>query len=59
METEIKNKQHGKVTLIVLGSIILVFIIYYSVMSMIESWSGKLEEIKKEIAAKSSKKNDI
>jgi hypothetical protein len=58
METEIKNKQHGKVTLIVLGGIILVFIIYYSVMSMI-SPGRKLEEIKKEFAAKSSKKNDI
>lgn len=58
METEIKNKPHGRITLMILGSIILVFIVYYSIMSMI-SPGRKLEEIKKEIAAKSSKKNDV
>lgn len=58
METEITNKKsHRKVTLIVLISIISLFIIYYSVMSMM-SPGRKLEEIKNEFGAKNADKNE-
>ena len=59
METEIDNKKPGrKVTFIVLISIISVFIIYYSVMSMI-SPVRKLEQIKNEFGAKTAEKSDV
>ena len=59
METEIDNKKPGrKVTFIVLISIISVFIIYYSVMSMI-SPVRKLEQIKNEFGAKTAEKSEV
>jgi hypothetical protein len=59
METEIDNKKPGgKVTFIVLISIISVFIIYYSVMSMI-SPLRKLEQIKNEFGAKFAEKSEV
>jgi hypothetical protein len=59
METEIKNKSNGgKITLIVLVSIVLICLAYYSVMSMI-SPVRKLEAIKSEFGPKGSEKNDI
>ena len=59
METETTNiKPSGKVTFIITISIISVFIIYYSVMSMI-SPIRKLEEIKNEFGAKTAEKNDV
>jgi hypothetical protein len=59
METEIsKNKPHGKIAFIVLISIICLFLIYYSIMSML-SPVKKLEEIKNEFGVKTSDKNGI
>jgi hypothetical protein len=59
METEINNKRHRrKVTFIMLISIISVFIIYYSVMSMIGP-VRKLEEIKNEFGSKAAEKNEV
>jgi hypothetical protein len=59
METEKSNKKHpGKVIFLVLISIILVFIIYFSMMSMI-SPLRKMEEIKKEFGIKSADKNGV
>jgi hypothetical protein len=59
METETTDKKpRGKMTFIVTISIITVFIIYYSVMSMI-SPVRKLEEIKNEFGAKTAEKNDV
>jgi hypothetical protein len=59
METEKSNKKHpGKVIFLVLISIILVFIIYYSIMSMI-SPVRKMEEIKKEFGVKAADKNGV
>jgi hypothetical protein len=59
METEKSNKKHpGKVIFLVLISIILVFIIYYSIMSMI-SPMRKMEEIKKEFGVKAVDKNGV
>jgi len=58
MGNETNNKSpRGKVTFIVLISIISVGIIYFSVMSMI-SPGRKLEEIKKEFGPKGSEKNE-
>ena len=59
METE-KNtkKRFGKVTFLVLTGIISVFIIYYSIMSMI-SPVRKMEEIKKEFGVKTTDKNGV
>jgi hypothetical protein len=59
METEINNKRHRrKVTFIMLISIISVFIIYYSVMSMIGP-VRKQEEIKNEFGSKAAEKNEV
>jgi hypothetical protein len=59
METEISNKKpRGKVTFIVLISIISVLIIYYSIMSMIGP-ERKMEEIKNEFKAKAGDKNEV
>jgi hypothetical protein len=59
METEKSNKkQFGKVTFLVLTGIISVFIIYYSIMSMI-SPVRKMEEIKKEFGVKTTDKNGV
>jgi hypothetical protein len=58
MKTEIKKKPHRKITFVILISLISVFIIYYSVMCMI-SPIRKLEEIKNEYRAKTSKKSDV
>jgi len=59
METEISNKKpRGKVTFIVLISIISVLIIYYSIMSMIGP-ERKMEEIKNEFGAKAGDKNEV
>jgi hypothetical protein len=55
METENNNKPHRNVFLIVLISIISIFLVYYSIMSIL-SPSRKLEEIKNEFGAKSSDK---
>jgi hypothetical protein len=57
MGKENNNKSRWKATLIVLISIISVFIVYFSVMSMI-SPGRKLEEIKKEFGPKGSEKNE-
>ncbi len=57
METEIK-KSNFKITFIVLISIVLVFAIYYSVMSML-SPVRKLDELKNEFAVNTSGKNGI
>jgi hypothetical protein len=57
METEIKNKPHWNVSLIIFIGIVIVFILYYSVMSAL-SPSQKLEEIKKEYGVKNSEKKD-
>jgi hypothetical protein len=57
METEVK-KSPLKITFIVLISIVLVFLIYFSVMSMI-SPVRKLDEIKSEFGSKASGKNNI
>ena len=56
METGVK-KSNLKITFIVLISIVLVFVIYYSVMSML-SPGRKLDEIKGEFG-KASEKNNI
>jgi hypothetical protein len=56
METEVK-KSNLKITFIVLISIVLVFVIYYSIMSMI-SPGRKLDEIKNEFGGKTSEKNE-
>lgn len=59
MESENTNrKSRGKVTLIVLISMILAFVIYYSVMSMI-SPGRKLIEIRNEIGTKVAEKSDV
>ncbi len=59
METEITNKpSRQKVTFIVLISIISVFIIYYSIMSM-TSPVRKLEEIKNKFGSKSAENNEV
>jgi hypothetical protein len=59
METEISNKKpRGKVTFIVLISIISVLIIYYSIMSTFgPEW--KMEEIKNKFGAKAGDKNEV
>lgn len=57
METETRKEPRRNISLIVFAGIVLVFIIYYSVMSAL-SPSRKLEEIKKEYGAKTSGKND-
>jgi hypothetical protein len=59
METENTNrKNHGKIAIIVLLSLILIFIVYYSVMSMIGP-VRKLAEIRNEIGMKTADKNGI
>ena len=59
METEKSNKKRsGKVTFLVLTGILSVFIIYYSIMSMI-SPVRKMEEIKKEFGVKTTDKNGV
>jgi len=59
METENTNrKPRGTVTLIVLISLILVFIVYYSVMSML-SPGRKLAEIRNEIRTKTDEKSEV
>ena len=58
METEIKKKNRGKVTVIVLLSLIAVLIIYYSVMSMIGP-GRKLDTIRKEYSLKTKSKDGI
>ena len=59
METENTNrKPRGKVTLLVLISMISAFIVYYSVMSMI-SPGRKLAEIRNEIETKSAEKSEV
>ena len=59
MENEIaKKKSGGKIAFIILISIVAALIVYYSVM-MMKSPVRKLEEIKKEFAAKSHEKSDI
>jgi len=59
METEITNKRSfGKILLIILTSIVSLFIIYYSVMSMM-SPGREMEEIKKEFGAKSDDNNGV
>ena len=59
METEKSTKKRfGKVTFLVLTGIISVFIIYYSIMSMI-SPVRKMEEIKKEFGVKTTDKNGV
>jgi hypothetical protein len=59
METENTNRKHrGKIAFIVLISLILIFIVYYSVMSMI-SPVRKLTEIRNEIGIKAAEKNGI
>lgn len=55
METENNNNPHRNVFLIALISIISLFLVYYSIMSML-SPSRKLEEIKSEFGAKASDK---
>jgi hypothetical protein len=57
MESEIKKQPRRKIAPIVLVSIILLFLVYYSVMSMI-SPSRKLAELKKAYSEKSSEKNN-
>src|SRR5664279_3068730 len=59
METEDTSKRHfGKITFIVLFSILLVFIIYYSIMSMLAP-GRKMEEIRKEFGVKVNDKNGV
>jgi hypothetical protein len=59
METQGGKKRHfGKIILIMLISILSVFIIYYSIMSML-SPVRKMEEIKKEFGVKVNDKNGI
>jgi hypothetical protein len=59
METEKNNKRHfGKITFLALICIILVFIVYYSVMSMI-SPNRKMEEISKEFGVKVTDRNSV
>ena len=59
METEnTNNKPRGKVTLIVMISLILAFIVYYSIMSMI-SPGRKMAEIKNEIGTKSAETSEV
>jgi hypothetical protein len=59
MESENTNgKPRGKVTFIVLISMILAFIVYYSIMSMI-SPGRKLAEIRNEIGTKTAEKNEV
>jgi hypothetical protein len=55
METENNNKPRRNVFLIVLTSIIVLFLVYYTAMSML-SPSKKLEEIKSEFGAKPTEK---
>lgn len=56
METEVK-KSGLKITFIVLIGIVLAFVIYYSIMSML-SPVRKLDEIKNEFVGKASEKNE-
>ncbi|HEX7494549.1 MAG TPA: hypothetical protein VF346_10030 [Bacteroidales bacterium] len=59
METENTNrKPRGKVTLILMISLILTFIVYYSVMSMI-SPGRKLAEIRNEIGTKTAETSEV
>ncbi|MGC1391300.1 MAG: hypothetical protein WA816_09705 [Bacteroidales bacterium] len=59
METEKKNKRHfGKITFLALICILLIFIFYYSVMSMI-SPNRKMEEINKEFGVKVTDRNSV
>ena len=58
MATEIKKEPHRKVTLIILISLLAVFLIYYSVLSII-SPNRKLEEIRREYSLKTSGKEAI
>ena len=53
METELDKRPHGKITFIILLSLISVFIIYYSVMSVM-SPARKLQELKNEFATKTT-----
>jgi hypothetical protein len=55
METEINKKSTQKVFFIILISIVTLFLIYYTVMSML-SPARKLEEIKNEFSVKSTEK---
>jgi len=58
MESEIKKEPHRRVTLIVFLSIILLFVVYYSVMCMM-SPGKKLAVLRTEYAAKSTEKSSI
>ena len=59
METEKSSKKHpGKIIFLVLISIVTVFIIYYSIMSMIGP-VRKMEDIEKEFGVKSKDKNGV
>ncbi len=59
METKDSKKRHfGKISFIVLISILSVFIIYFSIMSMLAP-GRKMEEIKKEFGVKVNDKNGV
>jgi hypothetical protein len=58
MESEINKRPRGRVFLIIILSLILLFVIYYSVMCMM-SPGRKLEVLRAEYAAKSSEKNTL
>src|SRR5664280_2565576 len=59
METKDSNKRHfGKISFIVLISILSVFIIYFSIMSMLAP-GRKMDEIKKEFGVKVNDKNGV
>jgi len=58
MESEIKKDPKGRITLIALLSVILLFVIYYSVMCMM-SPGRKLAVLRNEYAAKSAEKSNI
>lgn len=59
METEVTNRKSGrKITFIILISVISVFFIYYSLMSM-KSPAKKLEEIKNKFETKTTDKSNI
>jgi hypothetical protein len=58
MESEIKKEPHRRVTLIVFLSIILLFVVYYTVMCMM-SPAKKLAVLRTEYAAKSNEKSNI
>jgi hypothetical protein len=59
METEKSSKSHpGKIIFLVLISIVTVFILYYSIMSMMGP-VRKMEDIEKEFGVKSKDKNGV